>query len=113
MTADGIQETIPTRIFTDSDFDGTVDMVSGTRCEIDAITIEPVLGNHPEENNFCYSSEREWVGIGTTVAGFAIDASVKAIPTPATWLLGTAADCYLAYKSTDWATPDWPSNDWG
>ncbi len=110
---DAILETVPARIFSDNDFDGSAEHLSSTYCEADVLIIEPHLGDHPKENNFCYNDKREWVGIATTVAGFAIDATVKAIPTPATWLIGTAADCWLAYKTTDWVNPDWPSNDWG
>jgi hypothetical protein len=104
-----ILKTIPTRAFVDSDFDGNVDMISSTYCKTDVITIVPEKGKYTEEeHNFCYTEERKWVGIASTVAGFALDVFVKKIPSPITWALGTAADCYLMYKTADWETGDWP-----
>jgi hypothetical protein len=107
-----VQESIPMRVFIDSNYDGSVDILSSSFCRADSIIIETDKTRYGNSGaNFCYSGNRRWVGIGSTVISFALDAAVKRIPTPATWFFGTAADCYLAYKTADWATPDWPQGE--
>jgi hypothetical protein len=75
-------------------------------CSIPGIKIS-VEKRKGEEHNYCYSKE-PWYGTAIMIGSIGIDALAKKVPNPIAWIVGTAADCGLAYLHTKVVKKPWP-----
>jgi hypothetical protein len=98
------------RRFKDTDKDGKADSVSSNKCFIEGIVVSANKAKYNSgDPNFCYTTNSPAVSVGTTIASFAVDAFVKRVPSPYTFLAAIAADCAIAYIDyAGYTKESWP-----